>query len=88
MATKKKTPAKKSVSKKTVAKKVVTKSKKPIKYESFKISREKAPFTAFRFTEQTLYWTILLVVIFALSLWVLHIQMDLIDLINSISPVQ
>lgn len=60
-------------------------SRKVAKVESFKLSKEKIPFTSFKVTEQTLYWGILFVYIFALSLWVLSIQINIMNVINSIS---
>ena len=78
--------AKKSVKKvaKVISKKQ-PKAKKSTKPVTFKISREKSPFFTFKFTEQTVYWIILLALIFALSLWVLKIQLDTTEIINSIA---
>ena len=85
MATTKKTakPAAKKVVKAVVKKQ--TKAKRSTKPVNFKICREKFPFVSFHFTEQTVYWIILLALIFALSLWVLKIQLDTTEIINSIT---
>lgn len=88
MATKKKSVAKKTAAKRPVAKKVAaktrtTKSVKPM--ESFKAYKDKPPFMTFRITEQTIYWAVLFIYVFALSLWVLQIQMDILDITNAIN---
>lgn len=75
-----KKPAKKLI-KKTVLKKV---SKKPVVMRSFHVSKEVKPFTSFKFTRQTFYWTVLLTFIIIIQLWLLKIQMDISDLINVI----
>ena len=78
--------AKKSAKKvKKVALKKRSTAKKSTKPVNFKVCREKFPFMSFRFTQQTFYWVILLALIFALSLWVLKIQLDTTEIINSIA---
>jgi type VI protein secretion system component VasF len=66
------------------AKKSSRKSKKAIKLESFKVSKEPTPFMSFKITRQTIYWLILLVLIVALSLWVLSIQINTSNILDSI----
>ena len=87
-------PAAKTVAKpKTVAKKVTKKApvvktvraKKAPKSETFKMTKESTPFTSFKVTEQTVYWVILFAYIFALSLWVLTIQINIMNVINTIA---
>lgn len=86
MATKKKAAPKKTAAKaalKTVKK--VAPKKVAYKEESFKLVKEKTPFKSFKVTEQTLYWGILFLYIFALSLWVLSIQLNILDVIEQIN---
>ncbi len=94
MATKKKPAAKKTMAAKATAKaplKVTKKVFKPkakkatYKEDSFKLTKETIPFTSFKVTEQTLYWGILFLYIFALSLWVLSIQLNILDVIEQIN---
>jgi hypothetical protein len=54
---------------------------------SFKVSKETAPFVSFRITDQTVYWSILLILILILALWVLQIQINISDILNSVSSV-
>ena len=80
----KKTIAKKPI-KKTVFKKVFKRvSKKPVAMRSFHVSPDVKPFTAFKITRQTFYWSILLAFIIVTQLWLLKIQMDISDLTNAI----
>ena len=58
--------------------------KKAAKLESFKLSKETAPFISFRVTEQTVYWSILLILILVLALWILQLQIDVTDILNNI----
>lgn len=50
-----------------------TKAKKPV-MRSFALARPTEPFFTFRITHQTLYWTILSVLVLALGLWVITIN--------------
>lgn len=52
-------------------------SKKSMKMESFKVAKDVPPFRTFKFTKQTLYWTILMAVIVVFQLWILKLQMDI-----------
>lgn len=85
MATKKKTPAKKVSAKRATPRKATSTARKQTGDESFKIVRERTPFLTFKVTEQTIYWSILFIYVFALSLWVLNIQMDILDIVNQIN---
>jgi len=82
-------PKKKPVTKKSTATKAakVTKAtkvapkkttrkttKKPVGFKSFKQSSEQTPFMTFSFTNQTLYWMILSVLVVALGAWVLYLN--------------
>ena len=73
MATKKKVTTKKTAAKKT---------KK--NYKSFELSKETTPFLTFLITEQTIYWSILLMLILALAIWVLNIQISISTILEGI----
>jgi len=71
---------------KVVAKKPIKKAKKVV-LKNFKISKEPLPFMTFKVTEQTLYWFVMLSLIFCLALWILSIQLKtsaIIDTINAL----
>ena len=80
MATAKK-PVKKA-GKKTPVKRVY--KPKKVQLESFKIQKESKPFMSFKVTEQTVYWLVVVLLIFLLGIWVLNIQMDLSKLLDQI----
>lgn len=80
MATAKK-PVKKA-GKKTSVKRVY--KPKTVKLESFKVQKETKPFMSFKITEQTVYWLVVVLLIFLLGIWVLNIQMDLSKLLDQI----
>lgn len=91
MATKKttkKTVAKKPAVKKAVAKAPVKRSaartKKTAAMQSFKVYKNPPAFSSFRVTRQTVYWTLLLLVIVITQLYILKIQLDIADLTNAI----
>ncbi|MFZ2125173.1 MAG: hypothetical protein WA087_03315 [Candidatus Saccharimonadales bacterium] len=94
MATKKSKIVKKSkVVKKTAPKKVVkrvaafktVRRAKTRAVKSFAVASERQPFVAFKVTDQTIYWSILLGYILLLSLWILKIQIDTQTIIDKIS---
>jgi hypothetical protein len=79
------------VTKKTTAKKPVKKttrkrapSKKPSQMKSFKLYKDDKPFTTFRITKQTVYWSILLIFIVITQLWILKVQLDISNLTNAL----
>lgn len=78
-ATKKKKPAVKKAAPKKVAVR-----KKSAKLESFKITQSELPFLTFKITQQTFYWTILLIFVLIVQVWVLNLQLDVTDLLNSV----
>jgi hypothetical protein len=89
MATKK-APVKKKVTapkKKTTPKKA---TKKPgllgpsPKYTSFHVSKD-IRFMNMRVTRQTIYWSILLIFILIVQLWILNTQMDVLQTLNDIT---
>lgn len=83
MATAKKVTPKKN-SKKIISRKTSPKRVKKTQFKSFKISPETFPFITFKITEQTFYWSILLMSILALALWSLSIQISISNILNSI----
>lgn len=79
------TTSKKVVTAKTTPKKVTAvKAKKAAKVQSFKLSNETGPFVSFRVTEQTVYWSILLIYIMLLVLWISNIQLETMRIIETI----
>jgi len=75
------------------AKKVVKKNKPSIKkvpvkkaeeMQSFKLCKNPKPFITFKITKQALYWLILLTLIVMLALWVLNIQINDLNTLNSL----
>lgn len=81
MATSKKPVTKKTAVKKTAAKKASTKQPE---MKSFKVSPQTGPFLTSRITIQTVYWSILLIFIMIMQLWILNIQLDIIEITDSI----
>lgn len=63
---------------------VKKKSKKEPLMKSFRLSREYLPFITFKITKQTFYWSVLLIIILILELWILSIQLDVIQITNSV----
>lgn len=89
MAITKKTNAKKTISKvKSTVKKSLRKksaSKKIGPMQTLRLSRNDHPFMTTRITRQTVYWAILLVYIMVLQIWILNIQLDIIQITDSIT---
>jgi hypothetical protein len=78
--------AKKAV-KKVVKKKTAPKKPRVAKLESFKVTKESVPFMSFKITDQTVYWSILLILILVLALWVLQIQINISDVLNKVTSL-
>jgi len=76
MVTKKKTV------KKPIVKKLPVKNSSELK--SFKRQKETAPFMSFKITKQTVYWSVLVVYIMILMLWISHIQLETMQILNNI----
>jgi len=74
-----------ATAKKKTAKKATP--KKSAKMESFKLAKEPTPFVSFRVTEQTIYWSILLILILVLALWILQLQVDVSDILDNIKTM-
>jgi hypothetical protein len=73
-----------ATAKKVTAKKASPKRVKKVVLKSFKLSPEIAPFVSFHITDQTVYWSILLILILVLALWVLQIQVNISNILDSI----
>lgn len=80
----KKTAKKTAPKRKPVAKKSASKKVTQPEMQSFKLYKSDANFTEFRFTKQTLYWTILLGFIAFTQLWILKVQLEIAEITNSI----
>ena len=81
----KKTVTKKPVKKtpKSSVKKVAHKSvskKQATPMRSFHVYKDDKPFTSTRVTRQTVYWTILLLVVMVLQLWILKVLLGIADM--------
>lgn len=72
MATKK-APVKKKTTSKATKKKSTATFKEP-KYETLKLTKKDVPFFGTRLTLQTLYWTIVSILILILGLWIITLQ--------------
>jgi len=57
---------------------------KKTKMKSFELSPDHKPFMSFRVTDQTIYWSILLILVLLLGVWVLNIQINLSDILDSV----
>lgn len=68
-------------------KKVVRKSRPTKKMHAFQIIKERSPFVAFKITQQTIYWGILVAYIVILSLWILGIQLDTLRIIDKVNAL-
>ncbi len=79
----KKTTKKATSARKPTAKKAPTK-KKGEEMKSFKLYKYDENFTEFKFTKQTLYWTILLGFIAFTQLWILKVQLEIAEITNNI----
>lgn len=85
MPTKKATTSRKT---KKAAKRVMrTPQSSPPTYDnmqSFKVYRETPPFLSFHITRQTIYWTVLLLIIVAIQLYILKVQLEIAALTDAI----
>lgn len=83
-ATKKATPTKKKTTPKKVTSKKTAKSTKRRPVFAIRIDNETSPFLTFRLTRQTLYWVIFSAAILALGVWVLFLNIKLIEIYDQI----
>lgn len=89
MATPTKKTATKTVAKKPAAtRKTTTKSaakkQKAVTHQSFRPSKESTPFMTFQFTQQSLYWLILSVLVLALGAWVMYLNIKIQDIYDQV----
>lgn len=83
-----KTPAKKAPTKKPAAKKSAAKTAKTTdKNRSFRVSSDEKFFTP-RVTLQTVYWSIFAIAVLLLFIWVLNVQLDIIEQLDRIANEQ
>lgn len=61
--------------------------KNVVHYKTFKVSPDVKPFVQFHITNQTIIWSVLLVMTLVLALWVLQIQLNTIEILDSIKSV-
>lgn len=74
----------------TKRKKTISKGKKQTtvkepKMKSFAVVKKDLPFFTLRVTKQTVYWSILLIFVLLMQLWILNAQLDVIDTLDSIN---
>jgi hypothetical protein len=82
MATpKKKATAKKTTKATTARKKAASKHVEP-RYTSFKRADNPKPFVTFQFTQQTVYWLILSIIVLALGVWVITLSVKVQNIYN------
>lgn len=83
MAEKKKsaTAKKPAVKKKTVSPEAQT-------VQSFRKCPEPQPFMTFKITQDTVYWLIICVLVFALGAWILKVQRDVMALYDQVEQMQ
>ena len=70
--------------KKVTAKKTTARKPKVVPLQSFRPGKDVYPFMSIRVTDQTVYWTILLVMVLLLGLCVVNIQISISDILYSI----
>lgn len=74
----------------TKRKKTTSKSKKQAvikepKMKSFTIAKKDLPFFTIRVTKQTVYWSLLLIFVLLMQLWILNVQLDVINTLESVN---
>lgn len=81
MATTKKKP---TAAKATTTRKATTKKAKVAPVQSFRRYDDTAPFMTFKFTQQSLYWLILSVIVLALGAWVMYLNVQIQNLYDQV----
>jgi len=81
-ATKKAAPRKKPASKKTAPKKAS--AKKSAELKSFKLAKGES-FFEFKISRQTVYWTILIAFIIVMQLWILKVQLEVMNATDALN---
>ena len=70
-------PRKKSATKSTAKRKTAAKKVEP-SYKTLQVTKNKSFFT-FKITKQTVYWTVLVAFIIFMQLWILKVQLDVVQ---------
>jgi hypothetical protein len=81
MATTKKKP---TTAKTTTTRKTTAKRPKITPIQSFRRYDDTTPFMTFKFTQQSLYWLILSVVVLALGAWVMYLNVQIQNLYDQV----
>jgi len=55
-------------------------AKAPAQMRSFRVAKDPVPFLNFKITLQTIYWTILVLFIIVVQLWIIKTQLDIVTL--------
>lgn len=81
MATTKK---KSTTAKATTTRKTTAKKPKTVPAQSFRRYNDATPFMTFKFTQQSLYWLILSVIVLALGAWVMYLNVQIQNLYDQV----
>ncbi|GEM_PF-7084867 len=79
------TTAKAATTKKPATQKAPAKRTKQQELRSFRLSRDTQNFISSRITIQTVYWAIFAAAVLAAGVWVIFIQLDILETLNQIS---
>lgn len=79
--TKSKAPTAKKTVKQTTGKRSTKKANAALR--SFHLAQDQSPFTTFKITRQTVYWVILVAFIVFAQLWIIKLQVDVANLIET-----
>lgn len=61
--------------------------KNVVHYKTFKVNPDVKPFVQFNITNQTIIWSVLIITILVLALWVLQFQLNTIEILDNIKSV-
>lgn len=79
-----KTAAKKPASARKSTTKPAVKKQKAVTHQSFRPTKENTPFMTFQFTQQSVYWLILSVLVLALGAWVMYLNVKIQDIYDQV----
>lgn len=89
-ATKKPAARKTTATKRTTAKKAAPRktavrrnTKRAQEYKSFKLATDVPPIMSFKITKQTVYWVIIMAFIIFFQLWIIKLQVEVAQIIES-----
>lgn len=77
-------PAKKSAKKQSGVKKSPSKARRVKKVSRLSVRDSELPFMSFQVTKQTFYWTILMIFILVVQVWVLNVQLQTAESIKNL----